>query len=222
MHSTEAMKTVVQCDFDGTITEKDVSFFLLDNFADSNWRQLLEEYKESNMSVGVFNTRAFAMIKADEQTLLEFIFSSDQVKIRPGFPELLTYCSEKGLEFVIVSNGLHFYIEALLGDMGINNIEVFAAQNWFSPQGLVVKYIGPDGKQIEDSFKEAHTELFLGRGYRVIYVGNGVSDIYPARRAYHIFATGDLRDQCKEMNLNCTPFNDLNDVIRGLELLPLG
>ena len=105
--------------------------------------------------------------------------------------------------------------------MGIKNIEVFAAQSRFSPEGMEVKYIGPDGSQLEDSFKEVYTELFLRRGYRVVYVGNGISDIYPARRAHHIFATDDLLDQCKEMRLNCTPFNDLNDVVRGLELLPL-
>ena len=36
-------KTLVQCDFDGTITEEDVSFMLLDAFADRDprrWRQL--------------------------------------------------------------------------------------------------------------------------------------------------------------------------------------
>jgi 2-hydroxy-3-keto-5-methylthiopentenyl-1-phosphate phosphatase len=57
-------KTVVQCDFDGTITEKDVSFLLLDNFAEGNWRQLFKEYTESKMPVGTFNRRAFAMVKA--------------------------------------------------------------------------------------------------------------------------------------------------------------
>jgi len=38
------MKTMVQCDFDGTITEEDVSFFLLDTFADGDWRQLWKDY----------------------------------------------------------------------------------------------------------------------------------------------------------------------------------
>ena len=221
MNSTEVMKTMVQCDFDGTITEQDASFLLLDAFADGNWRQLLEEYRTGKISVGDFNTKAFAMVKADRQTLLDFIFRSGKVAIRPGFQELLTYCSEKGLGFVIVSNGLDFYIEAILTDAGINNIEVFAAQNRFSPEGMEVKYIGPDGNQLEDSFKETYTELFLSRGYRVVYVGNGASDVYPARRAHHIFATDDLLDRCKEMNLDCTPFNDLNDVVKGLERLQL-
>ncbi|MFC2002307.1 MtnX-like HAD-IB family phosphatase [Chloroflexota bacterium] len=219
---TKKMKTVFQCDFDGTITEEDVSFLLLDAFADGNWRQLLEEYKEGKIPVGPFNTRVFAMIKDDEQTLLDFIFKSGQVKIRPGFGELLSYCSQKGVEFVIVSNGLIFYIEAILRDIGIKGIKVFAAQNRFGPEGMEVKYLGPDGNQVEDSFKEAYTRLFLSRGNQIVYAGNGVSDIYPARRAHHVFATGDLLERCQTTNLNCTPFDDLNDIVRGLEPLPLG
>ena len=218
---TEVMKTIVQCDFDGTITEQDVSYLLMDAFAGGKWRQLLNEYREGRISVGAFNTKAFTMVKADKRTLLDFIFTKRKVEIRTGFNELLTYCSKKGFKFVIVSNGLDFYIEAILRDIGVENIEVFAAQTQFSPDGLVVKYIGPDGRQLEDSFKDAYTELFLKRGYRIVYVGNGVSDISAARQSHHIFATEDLLAYCKEKNLNCTPFDDLNDIVRGLEVLAL-
>jgi len=217
MPSTEVAKTLIQCDFDGTITEEDVGFILLDTFARKDWRRLLTEYREGRMSVGRFNTEAFAMVKADRQTLLKVVRS--KVKIRVGFHELLAFCRRKGFRFVIVSNGLVFYIEATLRTIGINNIEVLAAQTNFTPKGIETKYIGPEGNQIQDGFKEAYVRLFLGRGYRIVYVGNGISDVSSAKLAYHIFATGALLDYCKETNLNCTPFVDLNDVVRGLELL---
>ena len=211
------MKTLIQCDFDGTITQEDVSFLILDAFASRNWRQLLTEYREGKISVGYFNTKAFAMVKADKQTLLKFVKS--RAKIRAGFHELLAYCHRRGFQFVIVSNGLDFYIKTILRDIGIDNIEVFSAQTQFGPNGVNVQYIGPEGNQLEDSFKEAYVRLFRERGYRLIYAGNGVSDISPARQAHHIFATGELLTYCKDMNLNCMPFIDLNDIIRGLEFL---
>jgi len=217
MHSTEVVKTVVQCDFDGTITQEDVSFLLLDTFANGDWRQLLTEYREGKISVDHFNMKAFAMVKADRQTLLEFM--RGKVKIRAGFHELLACCQRKGVHFVIVSNGLDFYIETILGDIGINNIETFAAQTRFGAKGIEVQYVGPEGSQLQDGFKEAYIRLFLKRGYRVVYVGNGASDIPSARLAHWIFATGELLTYCKETNLNCTPFVDLNDVVRGLEVL---
>ncbi len=212
------MKTLVQCDFDGTITEQDVSFLLLDAFANGDWRQLLTEYREGKISVGYFNMKAFTMIRADRQTLLEFV--KNEVRIRAGFRELLDCCCRKGFRFVIVSNGLDFYIEAILRDTGVDNIEVMAAQTHFGPKGIKVKYIGPEGNQIQDDFKEAYIRLFLSRGYRIVYMGNGTSDVSPAKQAHHIFATGELLTHCEETNINCTPFVDLNDVVRGLELLP--
>ncbi len=218
MQPTE-IKTIVQCDFDSTIAVEDVSFLLLDAFADGNWRQILQQYKERRIPVGIFNEKSFAMVKADKQTLLDFILVKNKVAIRAGFSELLTYCAEKGIRFVIVSNGLSFYIEAILKDMGVENIEVHAAQTQCTPQGLKVKYIGPDGSELEDNFKKAYTELFLSQGYRVVYVGDGASDCYPASLAHHIFARDDLLVCCQAKNLNCTPFDDLNDVVRGLELL---
>ncbi len=212
------MKTLIQCDFDGTITEEDMGFLLLDSFASKDWRRLLTEYREDRISVGRFNTRAFAMVKADKQTLLKFVKS--KVKIRAGFHELLAYCRRKDFRFIIVSNGLLFYIEGILRHVGIDNIDILAAKTNFTTKGIDAKYIGPGGKQIQDGFKETYIRLFLSRGYRVVYIGNGISDTSPAKQAHHIFAISELLDYCKETNLDCTPFVDLNDVVRGLELLP--
>ena len=215
------MKTLIQCDFDGTITEEDVSFLLLDIFADPSWREMLKEYLAGKMGVGIFNTRAFAMIKADRQTLLDVVLNSGRVVIKPGFPELVNYCRTAGMEFIIVSNGQDFYLNALLQQMGVTGVKFFAAQTRFLSEGLEVNYIGPDGSIVTNDFKESYTKLFLSQGYQVIYIGNGVSDYFPARHARHVFATGDLIGKCREANLDYTPFNDLHDVIRGLQSLRL-
>ena len=214
-NSSEVAKTLVQCDFDGTITKEDVSFLLLDAFADGDWRQLLTEYIEGKIPVGYFNTKAFAMVKADRQAMVEL--ARRKVEIRPGFNRLLDCCRQNSFPLVIVSNGLDFYIEAILKDVGAEAIEVFAAQTRFSPSGLEVKYVGPDGSQLQKGFKEAYTRLFLGRGYQVVYVGNGPSDMPAAELAYRTFATDELLTLCKEANHSCIPFTDLNDVVEGLD-----
>lgn len=211
------MKTLVQCDFDGTITEEDVSFLLLDAFAQGDWRKWLQKYKEHEISVGEFNRRAFAMVKADRQALLDAI--RGKVKVTAGFRELVDYCSQRDIRLVIVSNGLDLYIKAILGEMGLENIEVHGAQSSFHPEGMRVQYIGPDGKQLDNSLKEAYIKLFLEQGYRVIYVGNGDSDISAAQYAHHIFARGDLLAYCLENNLKCKPFDSFTDIVRELDLL---
>jgi 2-hydroxy-3-keto-5-methylthiopentenyl-1-phosphate phosphatase len=211
------MKTLVQCDFDGTVTEEDASFFLLDTFAQGDWRRMLREYKEHRISVGEFNTKAFAMVKDDKSTLLEEL--KVKVKVRAGFHELVGYCQRKGFRLVIVSNGLDFYIEAVLKDLGLDGMEVHAAQASFHPEGMKVQYVGPDGKRLEEDFKEAYIKSFLKLGYKVIYVGNGDSDFVPAKYAHHVFATGELLDYCRDNNLNCKPFENFLDIIKYIDLL---
>jgi 2-hydroxy-3-keto-5-methylthiopentenyl-1-phosphate phosphatase len=218
MSSTKAAETVVQCDFDGTITEEDMGYCLLESFADGDWRQLVRQYRQGEISVNYFNTRAFAMVKADRHTLLKFV--RNRARVRDGIHELVTYCRGRGFQFVIVSNGLDFYIKALLRDIGMDDIMVFAALTRFTPGGIEAWYTGPDGNRLEDGFKEAYTRLFLSKGYRVVYVGNGISDISPARQAHYIFATGELVSYCKESDIDCIPFFNLHDVVRGLKLLP--
>ena len=211
------MKTLIQCDFDGTVTEKDTSFFLLDAFAQGDWRQVLRDYKEHRISVGDFNTKAFAMVKDDETTLLEEL--KGRVKVRSGFHELVDYCQKKGFRLVIVSNGLDFYIKAVLKDLGLDSIEVHAAQASFLPEGMKVQYIGPDGKKMEDRFKEAYIKSFLKLGYRVIYIGNGDSDFAPAKYAFYVFATGELLAYCKENSLKHKPFENFFDIVSYVDLL---
>ena len=209
------MKTLVQCDFDGTVTEEETSFFLLDAFAQGDWRPFLREYKAHRISVGEFNTKAFSMVKADKATLLKAL--EGNVKVRSGFQELVNYCLKKGFRFVIVSNGLDFYINAVLKDLGLKNIEVHAAQASFHLEGMQVYYVGPDGKRLDDDVKEAYIKSFLELGYRVIYIGNGDSDIAPAKYADHVFATGELLAYCRKNNLDCKPFENFGDIVRDLE-----
>lgn len=218
MRSISSEKTLIQCDFDGTVTEEDVSFLILDAFARGNWRKLLEDYRKNKISVDYFNKQAFTMVRASKETLTEFVRT--KAKIRRGFKELIDYCHKRDSRLVIVSNGLDFYVDVILSDAGIKNIEVFAARTKFRHEGIEVQYIGPDGNEANKGLKELYARLFLAKGYRLIYLGNGASDIYPARLAHHVFARDDLLHQCTKENISCTPLTDFTDVVKGLKLLP--
>ena len=215
------MKTAVQLDFDGTVTVEDVSFLLLDTFVGSQWRKYLDEYSHGDISVGTFNKKVFGMMQADKKTMTDFVLTSDRVKIRPGFTEFLDYCKKKDYKIVIVSNGLTFYIEAILGKLGVDGLDIHAAENVFYPGGMRVRYLGPDGKEIEVGFKEAYTDMLCQQGYQVIYVGDGNSDIYPSRKAKHVCATASLLQRCHAEKLKCFPFYNFYEVIDVLKNLGL-
>lgn len=212
------MKTMIQSDFDGTITPDDMSFLILDTFGKPGWRRILDQYKVGEITIADFNARAFADVKTDEATLRRFV--RENAEVRPGFQELLAYCREHDIDFTIVSNGLDFYIKIILETVGASGIDVFAARAQFGKNGIESSYFCPDGKLIRDKFKDAYLASFRRRGYRVLYAGNGPSDLSPAREAAHIFATGSLLDQCRELRLAHSPFDDFGQVLTALKSLP--
>lgn len=117
---------LVQCDFDGTLTIGDVSFAILDEFTGPAWRREFDDYMAGKVTVNRFNTRAFARVKASEEELERFV--RKKAVPRPGLPELLEVCREKGYRFVIVSNGMAFYIKIILEMLGLKDIEFIAGQ----------------------------------------------------------------------------------------------
>ena len=213
------MKLAVQCDFDGTVIEVETSIILLEEFAEGNWKEIDDAFYAGRISVRDCTKQCFSMIKADKKTLEEFVLMSDRIKVRDGFIDFCNYCRQEGYYLVIVSNGLTFYIDAILNDLGVNNIEVFAAQNQFNPEGMKIEFSGPNGDEPETDFKQAYTELLKKQGYNVVCIGDSITDIYTARRADYIFATGNLREICRREDLEYTPFNTFYDVINSLKNL---
>jgi 2-hydroxy-3-keto-5-methylthiopentenyl-1-phosphate phosphatase len=216
------MKTAVQLDFDGTVTVHDISYLLLDRYAGDAWHHHLHDYESGKINVGAFNRRSFALVTAGRDEMTDFVLKSDRLVIRDGFREFIAWCRERGFHIIVTSNGLRFYVEAVLARLGLEGIEIHASENEFSPAGMKVSYVGPDGAEMEDGFKEAWTRSLLDDGCRVVFIGNGNSDIYSARLARHVFAAEDLLKKCRRENLACYPFRDFRDVLAAIGTLDLG
>ena len=206
----QSRKILIQCDFDGTVTQDDISFILLDAFAKGDWRMINKQHSEGKITVGEFNERAFGLVRASKKAMLDYL--KDKVKIRPGFQKLVELCQQKGIRLVIVSNGLEFYIKRILEDMGLYNLEYHAAETRFHANKLKVRYIGPDGSVVDSGYKEKYVNKYLNEGYNVVYIGNGSSDLSPARGAHQIFATESLLEHCQRSGLTCIPFTSFLEI----------
>jgi 2-hydroxy-3-keto-5-methylthiopentenyl-1-phosphate phosphatase len=206
----QSRKIIIQCDFDGTVTEDDISFILLDAFTKGDWRTINKQHSEGKITVGQFNERAFGLVRASKKAMLDYL--KDKVKVRPGFQKLVELCQQKGIRLVIVSNGLEFYIKRILEDMGLYNLEYHAAETRFHANKLKVRYIGPDGSVVDSGYKEKYVNKYLNEGYNVVYIGNGSSDLSPARGAHQIFATESLLEHCQRSGLTCIPFTSFLEI----------
>lgn len=211
----ESDRILVQCDFDGTITIEDASFVILDAYVPEKWRPLFDEYQQGKLTVGMFNSTVFAMVKADKEILLEMI--REKVQVREGFVDFIKYCRLNEYRFIIVSNGLDFYIEDILERQGVKDAEVHASNTVFSEKELKVRHKGPDGEYLDEDVKAAFTDHYLTQGYRIVYLGDGRSDVLPASKSHYVFATGSMIEYCDSKKLSYTPFTDFHQVIKVME-----
>ena len=201
---------VVQCDFDDTITLSNVSVAIREKFGPPNWLEMEDEYLLGRYSVEESNIRQYELIKTTKQELETFVVQ--QTGIRYGFGDFHEYCRQIGVRLVIVSSGLDIYIRPILAKLGLDDIEFHSGSARITPSGIVVKYFDPSLREIRNGFKESYVTHYKGQGNLVAYVGDGISDIGPAREADFILGRSALLDNSRKEGLECHPFETFGDV----------
>ncbi len=207
---------VVVCDFDGTVTTEDISEAILAEYADPVWEKIDEEYERGEIDLEECIDRQFALVKAPRAELLEFV--RQKAVLRPHFREFASWCQASGLELVLLSAGLDFYIEAILAREGIGAFQrVFCVATEFGPDGIRCRLpeIARSAGQGAD-YKRAVVEQIRATGRRVAYAGDGLTDREAASVADLVFARRKLLAYCRTAGIPCVPFEDFRDVRRGL------
>jgi len=125
---------IIQCDFDGTIIRNNLSVLLRERYACGDWRKIDSDYLRGGLTVEQSNKLQFALIKEPKERLQEFV--RQHIELRPGFVEFVRYCQESAIPFVIVSSGLDFYIEPVLAQIGMPDLELHCGQTSFGKNGI--------------------------------------------------------------------------------------
>lgn len=212
------MKPAVVCDFDGTITVGEVSYALLERFGQGDWQREVDALWQGKMSLAESMARQFALVRCSKEELVKFV--RETTVIREGFDAFARYCLDNGIPFTICSAGMDVYIEAALGQfLWYPRLNVVVGRATFTPRGIKVDF--PQGRDNLD-FKATLVEEMKGRGYAVVYVGDGVSDEGAAVHADFVFAREHLLALCQRKSIPHSAFDDFNQVQRGLELLRMG
>jgi len=208
---------IIQCDFDGTITRNNLSTLLRENFASADWQRIESDYLDGSLTVEQSNKLQYRLIKESKEKLQEFV--RQHIELRPGFLEFVGYCRESAIPFIIVSSGLDFYIETVLAQIGMPDLELYCGQTSFSRNGISVSYFNPEGDIINEGFKEKHLTWLKKRDKDIIYIGDGLSDLEAARHADYVFATGDLLGLLSTEPVVCNGFSKFDDILHQTRLL---
>ncbi len=208
---------IIQCDFDGTITRNNLSVLLREKYACGDWQKIEANYLHGHLTVEQSNRLQFSLIKEPKEKLQEFV--RRHIEVRPGFVEFVQYCRESAIPFVIVSSGLDFYIETVLTQIGLSDLEVHCGYTSFGKDGIIVAYTSPEGNTISRGFKKKYLAWLKKRGKSITYIGDGLSDLETACQADHVFATGHLVKLLGGQSIPCRSFSDFHDLLHQLRLL---
>lgn len=207
-------------DFDGTFTLNDVGEGIFTYFAGQEVvEQIIEDIKNLKLrGIEGWNRLFEKLPTIDISELNSFI---DKVEIDPYAKELIAFCVKHKIELYILSDGFDYYIKRILSNNGINNIPFFANRlviNNNNSWHLEFPYRDEECN-LCGNCKRNHILLLTCDDEITIYVGDGSSDVCPIQHCDYIFAKKTLLRFCESERISFTPFNNLNDVIDGINKL---
>lgn len=211
----------VVCDFDGTITTRDLGDQLGRRFAPpEDWAVVEARYRAGGQTLREILRSMFAPIRATREQLAAAAL--ELAVIRDGFEELVADCAGHRIPFVLASGGLDLYIDPVLGSVLPPEHDAYVERrcNLGTPAAGGLDVVFPlDGRGCGTcgSCKAVVVEELKARGVRtVVAVGDGYSDKCLVGSADVLFARGHLLDLAGQAGVDALPWSDFHDVRRWL------
>ncbi len=206
----------VWLDFDGTISRKDVLDELIRNYAvNESWRLIEERWLSGLIGSRECLAQEFSLIKISLSDLNEFL---DRVELDPGIGSLLALLRANKVPVAILSDGVERFIRRILLRHGIGNINIRA--NKISHRAGRLSLSCPHASS-ECVSEAAHCKCASANALRhparkTIYIGDGRSDLCPARSADWVFAKGVLAKALSQEHIPFISYVTLQDVTATL------
>ena len=213
----EKPRMLVLCDFDGTVSTVDMGNEILNRFTDKGWEEIDRAYCAGEIGSRIAYTQVASLFRGSRSQMPDFVSSRE--KIDPHFLEFYRFCQSKGVDLKIVSDGLDFYIDAILKKNNLQDIEFFSNVTVFQDGNkLSIEFPRMNdlcekcGTCKKDVLREHRSNYD-----RVIYVGNGYSDVCPAKDADLVFAKEVLYERCRQDGTACVHYENFRDILAYLD-----
>jgi len=211
-------KALVISDFDGTICTVDVGNKVLSHFTNKSWNDIDREYVQGSIGSREAYSRIAPLMAANAMRLNAYVLKL--AKIDPFFARFYRLAREKGVDVKIVSDGLDFYIRAIMEKYRLGEIEYFSNTVVFG-QNDSLAFNFPQANELCGRCGTCKNKIL--NDYRlmyekIIYIGNGHSDICPSRCADLVFAKEVLLKKCEEEGTTSyQPFHDFRAISEYLK-----
>lgn len=205
-------KTIVVSDFDGTITQKDGLYTFVQDYAKGDWEKIEQDWTEGKISSKECLIEEFKLIPdLSEELISKFAKTID---VDEHFKDFYLNLSEKGIDFCVVSDGIDYFINKILKQHGLENLEIISNHGTFRGEFFELTFPN-DSSECKNNAGTCKCKIIsdLKQEYKkVIYIGDGVSDFCVADKADILFAKSRLLNYCKENNIKHIPFETFEDI----------
>ncbi|UCD70632.1 MAG: HAD family hydrolase [Syntrophobacterales bacterium] len=210
------MKHLILCDFDGTISLRDMGYELLRAFAKGNWEKIDRKYRDGEIGSREAYEQIVGMCKGSPEEIESFIM--ERALIDPYFAAFHDYCLRRSIDLKIISDGFDSYISRILEHHGLITIPIFTNRISFKRDGRIDiehPYLNRDCGLCGTCKR---TILLENRSLYdwITYIGNGYSDRCAAQEADWVYAKEALFEHCVRGGTDCTYFNHFGEVMDDL------
>ncbi len=206
----------VWIDFDGTISREDVLDELVSRFAcNDSWKIIEERWRAGLIGSEECLRSEFSLVRVKAAELAAFL---DQIHLDPGFEPLLQILEQYNVPVTILSDGIETFIRRILTRHGLGHLTIRANR---ARQHRDRLHFSCPHRNAQCASAAAHCKcnsanLLAQAHRRSIYIGDGRSDLCPARQADVVFAKGALAKALSTEHVPYIPYSGLTDVTMAL------
>lgn len=207
----------VYCDFDGTITEKEICLELAKEYC-PNYEEVLTKLVARDITL---KTAWKTLIHAIPKTLSyeEAEAFCDRFEPLVHFKELYQYCKSMDIPFKIISDGFDLYIRRILANAGLSEIEFFTNKIVEKEDGFDIIFPGAS-ESCECDAASCKRNVIINDAPTdsiIIYIGDGISDYCAVKHSDINFAKKRLAKHCSVNKIPFYPYKSFYDVHYRIE-----
>lgn len=212
-------KTVIFCDFDGTITVNDNIVAIMKQFNPPGWEDIVKRIMSREISIREGVGSMFALLPTERRAEIEQ-YAIHNITIRAGFAELLRFCAAQSIEFFVTSGGIDFFVHPTLAAFDIDEAHIYCNGSDFGGETIRITWPHPCDEHCHNDCGMCKTTVmrrFPAEDYTRIVIGDSITDVEAAKIADRVFARSHLVSLCEQLGIAYHPYEDFFAIIASLK-----
>lgn len=209
-------------DFDNTLTAFDVLDSIVENFSvDKRWALFEDAWKKGKIGSKDCLSGQLKSVRIGKKALDRYL---SRIKIDPYFKKIIALLKKNKVKSAILSDSFSYFLRYILHSNGIKGIRVYSNKIKLFNNKLIPSFPHQhENCEICGNCKSSHLAKNAASDKVIIYVGDGLSDLCPAKNSDIVFAKGSLKKYLTKEGKPFISFDGLRNVynfLRRMERCP--